>query len=85
MEPDRTDRVVERFLRGSQARQQDDDGSQAEILPLPAADELSHQFPQRYLIREADGGGLYLTSRETPELNWAVQVVRRSATMSLTS
>jgi len=79
MEPDRTDRVVERFLRGSQARQPSEDETAAAILPLPAPADLSHQFPQRYLIREANDGR-YLTSRETPELK-----IRLDPSLSVTA
>ncbi|MFQ5350545.1 MAG: type II CAAX prenyl endopeptidase Rce1 family protein [Thermoanaerobaculia bacterium] len=67
MEPDRKDRVVERFLRGSHARQQSDEDGAAEVVSLPTAEELAPQLPQRYLIREG-ADGRYLTSRETPEL-----------------
>jgi hypothetical protein len=67
MEPDRTDRAVERFLRGSHARQPADGGATAEVLPLPGAEEPARPAPQRYLIREGEDGR-YLTSRETPEL-----------------
>ena len=79
MEPDRTDGVVERFLRGSHARQPNADETDPEILPLETADELTHQVPERYLIREAEDG-LYLTSRETPELK-----VRLDPNLSVTA
>ena len=47
MEPDRKDRVIERFLRGSHAREPVDDEGEAEILPLPPTDEHSPAVPKR--------------------------------------
>ena len=79
MEPDRKDRVIERFLRGSHARKEEDPETEAEILTLPTADDPSPQFPMRYLIREGDDGP-YLTSRETPELK-----VRLDPSLSVTA
>ena len=85
MEPDRKDRVIERFLRGSHARARTDDEVDAEtegdleVLPLPPQTERQHAFPQRYLIREGDEGR-YLTSRETPELK-----VRLDPSLSVTA
>ncbi len=67
MEPDRTDRAAERFLRGSHARQPAGDPAADALLPLPGAADPAPAAPQRYLIREGEGGR-YLTSRETPEL-----------------
>ena len=79
MDPDRTDRVVEQFLRGAHARQDDVDAPAAEVLPLPPPGELAHHVPERYLIREAEDG-LYLTGRETPELK-----VRLDPSLSVTA
>ena len=80
MGPDSTEHsVVESFLRGSHTRQKADDSSDAEILALETGDEPSHSFPQRYLIREADGVR-YVTSRETPELK-----VRLDPSLSVTA
>lgn len=80
MEPDPTDSVVEPFLRGSHASRPGVDDPGAESPPRSAADELSHhQFPERYLIRQGDDG-VYLTSRETPELK-----VRLDASLSVTA
>lgn len=67
MEPDRTDRAAERFLRGTHARQAAAGDSASGVVPLPPPGEAAHQLPRRYLIREAEDGR-YLTSRETPEL-----------------